>query len=97
MTDSLQIAQNRIFAGGLDLADINRTLGVLMGASVDAADLYFQHRRNESWVLEDGIVKEGSHDIEKGVGARAIASEIPLLLSFFYLFDCAERRLTAHF
>ena len=40
-----------------------------------AADLYFQHSRHESWVLEDGIVKEGSHNIEQGVGVRAISGE----------------------
>ncbi len=42
-----------------------------MGPSIDAADLYFQHSRSESWVLEDGIVKEGNHSIEQGVGVRA--------------------------
>jgi uncharacterized protein (TIGR02099 family) len=45
------------------------------GHRSDAADLYFQHTRHESWGLEDGIVKEGSHDIEQGVGVRAISGE----------------------
>ena len=30
---------------------------------------------HESWVLEDGIVKEGSHNIEQGAGVRAVAGE----------------------
>ncbi|HHJ81220.1 MAG TPA: metalloprotease TldD, partial [Candidatus Tenderia electrophaga] len=42
---------------------------------VDSADLYFQLSRHEAWVLEDGIVKEGSHNIEQGVGVRAISGE----------------------
>src|SRR5690606_12657196 len=42
---------------------------------VESADLYFQVTRSESWTLEDGIVKEGSHDIEQGVGVRAMAGE----------------------
>ena len=46
-----------------------------MGPSIDAADLYFQHSRSESWVLEDGIVKDGSHSIEQGVGVRAMSGE----------------------
>jgi TldD protein len=46
-----------------------------MGPSIDAADLYFQHSRSESWVLEEGIVKDGSHSIEQGVGVRAISGE----------------------
>ena len=46
-----------------------------MDHAVDAADLYFQVSREESWALEDGIVKEGSASIEEGVGVRAIAGE----------------------
>ncbi|MBU2479220.1 MAG: metalloprotease TldD, partial [Gammaproteobacteria bacterium] len=38
-------------------------------------DLYFQSTRFESWVLEDGIVKEGSHSIEQGAGVRAISGD----------------------
>ena len=46
-----------------------------MGHAVDDADLYFQSIRSESWVLEDGIVKEGAHNIEQGVGVRAVSGE----------------------
>ncbi len=46
-----------------------------MGGKVDAADAYFQASRLESWVLEDGIIKEGNFNIEQGVGVRAIAGE----------------------
>jgi TldD protein len=42
---------------------------------VDSGDLYFQSTRYESWVLEDGIVKEGSHNIEQGAGVRAISGD----------------------
>jgi TldD protein len=56
-------------------ADLERTLSQLLRHSVDSADLYFQANRFESWVLEDGIVKDGSHNIEQGVGVRAIAGE----------------------
>ena len=47
----------------------------LMSRGVDYADLYFQLSREESWSLEDGIVKDGSHSIEQGVGVRAISGE----------------------
>ena len=46
-----------------------------MGHSVDYADLYFQLVREESWSLEDSIVKDGSYSIEQGVGVRALAGE----------------------
>ena len=53
----------------------SRRSASLLGASVDAADLYFQLAREEHWALEDGIVKEGSHGIEQGVGVRAMSGE----------------------
>jgi TldD protein len=56
-------------------ADLERVLSRLMTPGIDRADLYFQHSRYESWVLEDGIVKEGTHSIEQGVGVRAISGE----------------------
>jgi len=52
-----------------------KTLKSMMGRQVDYADLYFQASQHESWVLEDGIVKEGSYNIERGVGVRAISGE----------------------
>jgi len=76
MTDSLTIAEKELLApGGLDLNQLDSVLGGLLGPSIDAADLYFQHSRQEAWVLEDGIVKNGSYAIEQGVGARAVSGE----------------------
>ena len=74
--DTLGLARRTILApGGLDEQHLDRTLGLVMDHAVDAADLYFQVSREESWALEDGIVKEGSASIEEGVGVRAIAGE----------------------
>jgi TldD protein len=61
--------------GGVSSNDLERVFAQLMGPSIDAADLYFQHSRSESWMLEDGIVREGNHVIEQGVGVRAISAE----------------------
>ena len=36
---------------------------------------YFQFTKNESWSLEEGIVKTGSFSIDKGVGIRAVAGD----------------------
>jgi TldD protein len=74
--DSLNLARRAILApGGLDDQGLDRTLSLVMDHAVDAADLYFQVSREESWAMEDGIVKEGSASIEEGVGVRAIAGE----------------------
>jgi TldD protein len=73
---SLDLARRAILApGGLDDQGLDRTLSLVMDHAVDAADLYFQVSREESWAMEDGIVKEGSASIEEGVGVRAIAGE----------------------
>ena len=70
------LAEQRLLApGALDPAALERVFALLMGPQVDAADLYFQHSREESWMLEDGIVKDGQHSIEQGVGVRAISGE----------------------
>jgi len=74
--DSLAIARQSILEpAGLAATDIDRVMGQLLGASVDAADIYLQTSRYESWGLEDGIVKEASHNIEQGAGVRAVAGE----------------------
>ena len=75
-TESLTIARDTILRpGGLDDARLDAALSQVMSSSVDAADLYFQLSREESWALEDGIVKEGSASIEQGVGVRTVAGE----------------------
>jgi TldD protein len=74
--EALDIARQTILRpSGLDEDRIANVLGSVMGYSVDYADLYFALTREESWSLEDGIVKEGAHSIEQGVGVRALAGE----------------------
>src|SRR5574337_2116061 len=76
MENPLQIArQNLLTPGGLDEHAIARTLDNILRYRVDEAELYFQLSRHESWSLEDGIVKEGSYNIEQGVGVRAVSGE----------------------
>jgi TldD protein len=74
--DALQLARSSLLApSGLDEGRLEHALDLVLGANVDAADLYFQVAHEESWALEDGIVKEGSASIEQGVGVRAMAGE----------------------
>ena len=60
---------------GLEEAHLNRALGSINRRGVDTADLYFQVTRQESWMLEDSIVKEGSFSVDQGVGVRAVCGE----------------------
>ena len=76
MTDALELARGRLLSpASLAETDLERVLAGLMRPGVDAADLYFQARRSESWVLEEGIVKNGGYGIEQGVGVRAVSGE----------------------
>jgi TldD protein len=76
MTLPLQLAETRLLLpAGLDTDGLDRAFGTLLGPGIDFGDLYFQHARRESWTVEDGIVKDGAHSIEQGVGVRAISGE----------------------
>ncbi|MET0329094.1 MAG: metalloprotease TldD [Luteimonas sp.] len=73
---ALALAESRLLLpAGLDTTGLDRTFSALLGPGIDFGDLYFQHSRRESWSVEDGIVKSGSHAIEQGVGVRAISGE----------------------
>ena len=60
---------------GLEEHHLNRTLDSVLRGGVDYADLYFQVSRQESWTLEDGIIREGSFSLDQGVGVRAVSGE----------------------
>src|SRR5690554_5155841 len=77
MSNLLAQAESRLLQPAELTPDgIASVLGQLVSApNVDAADLYFQHQVSESWVLEDGIVKDGSFNVDQGVGVRAQAGE----------------------
>jgi len=76
MNDVYELAHSRLLApAGLDDAALDQAFARLLTPGIDFADLYFQHSRHESWALDDGIVKEGSHSIEQGVGVRAVSGE----------------------
>ncbi len=73
---SLALAETRLLLpAGLDQQGLHRAFGTLLGPGIDFGDLYFQHSRRESWTVEDGIVKDGAHSIDQGVGVRAISGE----------------------
>lgn len=76
MTDVLEIVRHDLLdPSGLTDNQLQQVLHQLAGPKVDYADLYFQSTYSESWALEDGIIKSGSFDIDRGVGVRAMAGE----------------------
>ncbi len=76
MPPSLDTARETLLdPAGLTLQDLERVLDRVLDHRIDAADVYCEASRVESWVLEDGIVREGSFSIERGAGLRAMAGE----------------------
>src|SRR3954468_17094679 len=76
----------------LDENALEQVFGQILAHKIDYADLYFQYSRNESWSLEEGIVKSGSFNIDQGVGVRAVAGE---KTAFAYSDDISLTALTA--
>ncbi len=76
MENSLELAQETILTpSGLDENHLMDAFSVLLDSAADSGDIYFQLRKHEAWSLEDGIVKDASHNISQGVGIRAIKGE----------------------
>ena len=76
MASTLEVVSNNILQPGeLEIDQLGGFLHGLQSRYVDAGDLYFQTSQQESWVMDDGILREGSFNIEKGVGIRAMSAE----------------------
>jgi len=72
MSNRLRLAEQELLdPGGVDRAQLQQVLSDLMGPAVDAGDIYMQSTQHESWSLEDGLVRSGTHSTEQGVGIRA--------------------------
>lgn len=66
------VSHNLLSQRQLGVDALQQAMQQLYSGSIDFADIYLQSSVNESWVLEDGIVKDGSFHIESGLGVRAI-------------------------
>ena len=74
-TSTVSVMSRLLQPAGLDEGHLNKTLGSMMRGGVDYADLYFQVSRQESWTVEDRIIREGSFSMDQGVGVRAVSGE----------------------
>lgn len=70
-----QVKQSILAPSGIQEQHIEQIMHQLLSADVDDAELYFQSSHFESWSLEGGIVKEGSHSIQQGAGVRVVSGE----------------------
>ena len=60
---------------GVDQAVVARVMSELTSRGAETADLYFQHTRNNSLTLEDGIVSSANSGIQQGVGLRVVIGD----------------------
>lgn len=74
--DLLKQAQNTLWQpSGLDEGQLYRVIEGLQNRGADYSDLYFEQTINESWSLEDGMVKDAGFNLAGGVGVRATLAE----------------------
>lgn len=59
----------------LQANNILSLLGDLHRPQCDDADIFIQRFADESWVLEDGIIKEAACSIEQGAGFRSVMGQ----------------------
>ena len=76
----------------IDIDKLQQVFGQILTHQIDYADLYFQYSRAEGWVLEEGIVKSGSFNIDQGVGVRALSGD---KTAFAYSDDISMPALTS--
>jgi len=92
MASNIEVVSKKILEpGNLEIDQLGGFLHGLQNRYVDAGDLYFQTSQQESWVMDDGILREGSFNIEKGVGIRAMSAE---KTGFAYCDDLSSNAIT---
>ena len=69
------VSEQLLAANNLSHENLFNLLGQMTERRLDYADLYFQSSYHESWFIEDGIIKDGSYNIDQGVGVRAVSGE----------------------
>jgi TldD protein len=81
-------------SGALDHAAAVRTMGdALHGA--DDGELYLEHKASESYVFDDGRLKQASGDTSQGFGLRAVKGETTAYAHSAELSDAALKRAAA--
>ncbi len=59
------VSEQLLATNKLSHQDLYSVLGQLAERRIDYADLYFQSSYHEAWVIEDGIIKDGSYNIDQ--------------------------------
>jgi TldD protein len=73
----MQQSWHALFLADYDVDEtiLAKALSQLGCRGFDDADLYFQYTKNESWSLDEGLVKSGHFNIDMGVGVRSVIGD----------------------
>jgi TldD protein len=59
----------------VSVAEMERLIGLALARGGDFADLYFEHERTSSLLLEEGIIRTASAGVACGLGVRVVSGE----------------------
>ncbi|MES2212322.1 MAG: metalloprotease TldD [Pseudomonadota bacterium] len=72
---TMSFVKQDLFATGLDEGHLERLIGSLAAAPIDWGDLYLQKIEQESYALEEGIVKRAHYSVDQGAAVRVNQEE----------------------
>jgi len=70
-----QVERNLFEESDLNLDRLQGAIQKLQRFDIDYSDIFIQEVQHQYWQLEDGIVKDASFNLNKGLGVRAIEGE----------------------
>ncbi|CAL4322518.1 Metalloprotease TldD [Buchnera aphidicola (Chaitophorus sp. 3695)] len=70
------VINNILLKNNISIEDIFSILSDLSKKTIDYSDIYFQLKLSESWILENKIIKNGTYDVDTGIGLRAIYNQM---------------------
>ena len=70
-----QVEQTLLTSNELNISFLEQMVSNLVNRGVDFCDFYLQNATNESFALDEGIIKSGNFAIDQGIGVRAICKE----------------------
>jgi len=71
----LEVKKTLLEKNELDDACLIKVLNKSLAKGAEYADIYLQHSVEESWFLEDGVVKRGFYNISQGGAVHAVIGE----------------------
>jgi TldD protein len=69
------VSEQLLIPYGLNQQQLLTGLTLLAERNIDYADLYCQATWHEQWMMEEGIIKQATYNVDQGIGVRAVSGE----------------------